>query len=367
MARLLLVLLIIERMLRLRGLDTVRLSKLKGHADEALVRAGRARDLDRLGNNGADEAADFGRRRVPWWVIDARRTYSGVRRVVHAVRDRSFLPGLPGIWDGKWGVVAVSRITCRDVQLWPYSVSMLVKWVAFLKTLHWPLGGVDLGVGGVSYVELLILCELLPGERLSLEKAHPRYLRPGRPISMSAVPFGPGIDIWRSYRFTGAMMRSLCLLPGGLGRFLPCSIGANHCGLRHIGWEKCGHGLTSRPRESALEGFLNELLVLFGSAAALLSGELPLRYCSGKFACRLLTWGLTSCGHVQGLVAEFAGIEEVPWSGLPGLVGGARVLRGKRILGGLKSSATQKNPSTPCRIWQGEFSVSSKGLEEIEG
>ena len=37
--------------------------------------------------------------------------------------------------------------------------------------------------------------ELWAGERLSLEKAHPRYLRPGRPISVSAVPFGPGIDV----------------------------------------------------------------------------------------------------------------------------------------------------------------------------
>ena len=34
-------------------------------------------------------------------------------------------------------------------------------------------------------------------------------------------------------------------LPGGLGRFVPCGIGANHCRLRHIGWEKSGHGLTS--------------------------------------------------------------------------------------------------------------------------
>ena len=89
-----------------------------------------------------------------------------------------------------------------------------------------------------------------------MEKAHPRYLRPGRPISVSAVPFGPGIDIWRSCRFIGALMRSLSLLPGGLRRFVPCSIGANHCRLRHIGWEKCGHGLTSRPRESASELFL---------------------------------------------------------------------------------------------------------------
>ena len=48
--------LLIERMLRLRGLDTVRISKVMGHADEALVRAGGARDLDRFGNNRADEA-----------------------------------------------------------------------------------------------------------------------------------------------------------------------------------------------------------------------------------------------------------------------------------------------------------------------
>ena len=58
-------------------------------------------------------------------------------------------------------------------------------------------------------------------------------------------------------------MRSLCLLPGGLGRFVTCSIGANHCRLRHIGWEKCGHGLTSRPRESASLHFLDELSALF--------------------------------------------------------------------------------------------------------
>ena len=44
--------LLIERMLRLRVLDTVRTSKVEGHADEALVRAGGARHLDRLGNSG---------------------------------------------------------------------------------------------------------------------------------------------------------------------------------------------------------------------------------------------------------------------------------------------------------------------------
>ena len=138
-------LLLVERMLHLRGLDTVRITEVKGHADEGLVRDGRVREVDRLGNDAADEAADFGRRRVGPAVIDARRNLSGVcgcwylvildlhrffiatsravvnhdgrdgtvpdpkvwsagalpmrRRLVHAVRDRAYLSGPPGIWD----------------------------------------------------------------------------------------------------------------------------------------------------------------------------------------------------------------------------------------------------------------------------
>ena len=71
-------LLLIDRMLKIRGRDTVRTSKVKGHADEGMVLDGRVRELDRLGNNAADEAADFGRRRVGNAVIDARRNLSGV-------------------------------------------------------------------------------------------------------------------------------------------------------------------------------------------------------------------------------------------------------------------------------------------------
>ena len=41
---------------------------------------------------------------------------------------------------------------------------------------------------------------------------------------------------------------------------------ANHCGLRHTGWEKSSHRLTSRHNETAAEPFLNELLRLFGFA-----------------------------------------------------------------------------------------------------
>ena len=241
------------------------------------------------------------------------------RRLVHAVRDRALLPGPPGVWESEWVNVPASAFCADDTAHWPYTAGLLVKWVSFLGSLNWPAGGLDLGVGGVSHVELLILYELWAGERLSLEKAHPRYLRPGRPISVSAVLFGPGTDIWRLCRLIGAMMRSLCLLSGGLGRFVPCSVGANHCRLRHIGWEKCTHGLTSRPRESASQGFLNELLVLFGypsgSASALLSGELPLRYCSGRFACRVPSWGLPARGHVQSFLLLSLLVLERCWRG----------------------------------------------------
>ena len=137
---------LIHHMLVLRGLDTVRVTKVKGHASESMVADGRVRDLDRLGNRAADEAADFGRRRVPVRVIDARRNLVGVcnrwypvvchlhrffvaiaravvnhddgggtapnplvwsngslpkrRRDVDAVRNFAFLPGPVGIWVG---------------------------------------------------------------------------------------------------------------------------------------------------------------------------------------------------------------------------------------------------------------------------
>ena len=214
-----------------------------------------------------NDAADFGRGRVGNLVIDARRNLSGVcgrwypvivhlhgffiaisravvnhdgrdgtapdplvwssgaypkrRRLVHAVRDLAFLPGLPGIGDSEWVNVPAAAICAEEIAQWPYTPGLLIKWVSFLGSLHWHAGGLDLGVGGISYVELLILYELWAGERLSLEKAHPRYLRPGRPISVSAVPFGPGKNIWRSCRFIGALMRSSLLAAWRAGEVCP--------------------------------------------------------------------------------------------------------------------------------------------------
>ena len=108
------------------------------------------------------------------------------RRLVHAVRDRAFLPWPPGTWHSEWFQIPATATCAEDIAHWPYTPGLLVKWVSFFSSRHWPVGDLDLGVGGVSFVELLILYELWAGERLSLEKAHPRYLRPGRPTSVSA-------------------------------------------------------------------------------------------------------------------------------------------------------------------------------------
>ena len=77
----------------------------------------------------------------------------------------------------------------------------MVKLCSFLSSLHWPSTVSDLGVGGFSFVELLILYEQWAGERLVLEMSVPRLRLFNRPISVSSVPAEPSIDIWRSCRF----------------------------------------------------------------------------------------------------------------------------------------------------------------------
>ena len=105
------------------------------------------------------------------------------------------------------------------------------------------------------------------------------------------------------------MLRALTKLPGGLGRFIPGRIGANHGRLQHVGWEKCCHGLTCRPLESSGEGFLSDLLGLLGypsgSGRPLLDGTLHLKYQSFKFAIRKLTWRLPVKGKVSLVISEF--------------------------------------------------------------
>ena len=191
--------------------------------------------------------------------------------------------------------------------------------VFFLSSLHWPSDGGDLGLGGFSYVERLILYELFAGERFQFEKAVPRCKRVDRPISVSAVQaliFGDlvGFLVLCCVRYV------FC--------HLSCNIGSIHSRLRHIGWVQSGHGLTSRPRETSDVRFLNELLFLFGyppgSGCALLRGTLPLRYCTSRFADKLPTWSLPDSDGVATLVRSDYGdgllVRSDPSSSGPGRI-----------------------------------------------
>ena len=61
-----------------------------------------------------------------------------------------------------------------------------------------------------------------------------------------------------------------------------------------MGWEQCGHGLSSRPRESCDLHILTPLLDFFGypdgAATELHSGTLKLRYSSTPFSKKLPSW-----------------------------------------------------------------------------
>ena len=169
-----------------RGLETVRVTKVKGHADDVDVRQGRVRLLDQQENAEADAAADLGRRHQCEILIDARRRlllarshwYSimldlhrfmiAVARVsvnhdggsgttpdllvwdqgsrpkarklaIRVHGDLASLP-VPLFYDNSWVQVSAGRITGADIATWPYSVSILIRFISFLNTLHWPSG-----------------------------------------------------------------------------------------------------------------------------------------------------------------------------------------------------------------------------------
>ena len=54
------------------GLGLTGVTTVKGHATGEMVASGQVRALDKAGNDQADDAADFGGRRVPVGVIDSR-------------------------------------------------------------------------------------------------------------------------------------------------------------------------------------------------------------------------------------------------------------------------------------------------------
>ena len=67
------------------------------------------------------------------------------RRLIHAVRDRAFLPGPPGNLGFGNGFTFLHLLSVlRDIARWHYTLVFWLNGTPFLGSLHWPAGGLDL-------------------------------------------------------------------------------------------------------------------------------------------------------------------------------------------------------------------------------
>ena len=218
--------------------------------------------------------------------------------------DLVCLPGPPGFLGGPWIQVSSGHISGADIAAWHYSVGMLIRFTSFLNTLHWPTGSDDLGHFGVSFSELLILFERWAGHRLLSEKVIRPHVRANRPMLIPSVPVSEGIEIRHGCQFLSSLVRALAKLPGCLVWFLPCRLGSHLSRLRHLGWNQCSHGLSSRPLESChhqcLKAVCEVLRYPKGSAVELLDGTLKLRYCTTIFTTCFPRWSLRRVGNGGG-------------------------------------------------------------------
>ena len=125
-----------------------------------------------------------------------------------------------------------------------------------------------------------------------------KSILPSRHLFFSGFSVVLGEEIPHGCQFLHSLFRALGHLPGGLSRFIPCQPGAHYAGLSHLGLGRCGHGLSSRPRESCDHQFLTHLLNFFGypdgAVSELFNGTLKLRYSSTPFSKKFPSWPVST-------------------------------------------------------------------------
>ena len=167
------------------------------------------------------------------------------------------------------------------------------------------------------------------------------------------------IDIRHGCQFISSLIRALVKLPGGLGRFLPCGVGSHMSRLRHLGWNQCSHGLTSRPLASCHHQCLGAVCGVLGynkgAASERLDGTLKLRYCTTIFL--LLYPHGYYLGLAMGMVRGYPFLLFISWI----LDDGKRVRLTRKTRPGVSShSIPDPGHPTPKR-WKRLLSPSSRG------
>ena len=105
------------------------------------------------------------------------------------------------------------------------------------------------------------------------------------------------------------------------------------------------------------------------SAVALLAGDLPLRYCTARFAWKLPTWRLPDRGRVRDLVADsaddarFLGRDRLGRDSFPPPVGRAGDSFDDLVLGGVKR--IRLNRKTPAHLARVGNSMSSGSRSRV--
>ena len=154
----------IHSMFWLRGNDTVKVSKVKGHATQAMVDNVDARHEDLIGNDGAGRAVIQVRRRWYPIMLELQKKMVAISRIevnhdgnggtapdatmwdkgcilkprassLRVIVDHASLPSPQGFWTAL-GVACPAPITQEDVAVWPYRVSISLDFSSFLTTLH---------------------------------------------------------------------------------------------------------------------------------------------------------------------------------------------------------------------------------------
>ena len=326
--------------------------RVKGHAEDVDVQQGRVRLVDQQGNAEADTAADFSRRHQSGFLIDAqhrllkanskrypimldlhRFMIAVARETVNhdgrggtapdpliwdqggrpkarklAIRvnvDLASLPGPPGFLGGPWiqvrggGIFVLKMLLGLTVLVFCLDLLLFsIPCIGQLVLMTWVILGVSFF--GTSYP----FFEQWTGHRMLSEKVTRPHVSANRPMLIPSVLVSEGIEIRHCCQFLSSLVRALAKLPGGLGRFLPCRIGSHMSRLRHLGWNQCSHGLTSRPLESCHHQCLQALCGVLGypngSALELLDGTLELRHCTTLFTMRFTPWSLPRVGNGGG-------------------------------------------------------------------